>query len=626
MPSEILLLTFSRKASQEMMDRAAEILDKRCMNVSGGTFHSFANQVLRKYGRVLGYSSNFSIIDRADAEEIINLIRGELKLNKKERNFPKKGTVLNIISKSNNTGKSFLEIIENEYPQFIDEEEVITKLSSMYSKYKQANNLMDYDDLLINLLKLLKNEDVIRTTLSDQYKYVMVDEYQDTNIIQAEITCLIASVNQNITAVGDDAQSIYSFRGANFKNIMMFPQIFKECKIVKLEQNYRSTQPILNFTNEIIKNAKEKYCKQLYSEIESSTLPTILSAFDVYDQAKIITKKIEKFTEQGVPLNKIAVLFRSAYHSNELEVELKGNHIPYDKYGGLKFTESSHIKDLVSLLKVIHNHSDFISWVRILKWFPGLGEKTAIKLATDITTIGIDELISSKFSKKKFYERINELHKLIITLSEEKEKLTDITSKAVKYYKGFFKELYDDYRRRSNDLETIKELSDKYSSLEVFLTDITLDPPQISSKQTNSENLVLSTIHSAKGLEWDIVFIISVNNGYMPDNRSFSSQEDLEEERRLFYVASTRAKNELIISYLQTGNSRRYSAYLEEDATFAPSMFLTEIEELEEIANKEESENSSESKYFHKLPDKLAEKAKASKKFMESIESYFQNY
>ena len=628
-PASILLLTFTRKSSQEMMHRASQVLDKRCMNVSGGTFHSFANQILRRYAKLISYKSNFSVVDRSDAEDVISLIRSDMKLNTRERDFPKKSTLLNIISKAINTLSSYEDVVIDEYPQYECEVEVIEEVAKRYFSYKQKNNIMDYDDLLTKLLELLKNHEHVRKHLSDAYKYIMVDEYQDTNGIQSQISCLLASEHGNIMVVGDDAQSIYSFRGANFRNIMDFPKIFDDCKITRLEQNYRSTQTILNLTNEIIAHAKEKFTKTLFSDITGGDKPTYITPFDTYEQAKFIAQEIEDRQKSGTKLSQMAVLFRSSYHSNELELEIKSRQIPYEKFGGIKFTETAHIKDIISILRITFNHMDFISWARVLKWFEGVGDKTAINIASNIVEKGEDYegILDKKFTSKKYGSDLKDLHSLLISLKRsELDPIKQIT-RIVEYYKPYFEELYDDHWRRVVDLDSVVELAEKYDNLEPFLTDVTLDPPQsvIKNEEEEEEKLVLSTIHSSKGLEWDTVFVIGLNNGYMPSARSMDTLESIEEERRLFYVATTRAENHLHILSLQNGKDRS-AGYGDGAVTLSPSMFIEEIEDFDELTSFKNLETEADKPKFHKVDKWHTETAKKNKSYINNINDYFSNY
>ncbi len=547
-PNNILLLTFTRKAAQEMLSRASIILDSRCENVQGGTFHSFANMILRKYSPLLELSNNFTILDRADSEDIINHLRGKV-ITKAEKRFPKKGTILDIYSKSINKVTPSSEVIERDYPQFSHATEKINEIAKLYTEYKRRNSLVDYDDLLLYLKTLLEVNEKVRNNLSNQYKYILVDEYQDTNKLQAQIIRLLASAHNNVMAVGDDSQSIYSFRGANFKNILEFPSLFPNTKIIKLEQNYRSSQNILNLANKVLDKAKEKYTKHLFSEIESPIMPALVCAENGQTEAKFIAQRIlELHEEEDLELKDIAVLMRSARMSFSLEIELAKRNIPYRKFGGLKFIETAHIKDVIAHLRVLINPDDAISYNRILLLIDGIGQQSANRL--------IPILNSDNGELTKYTQRNDKLKKLLSTLSDNQNpsmRPAEAVKNIIEYYTPIMKDKFDDYTKRKKDLEHFEYLSEKYDRLEDFLSDIALEPPDSSVNdvegETKDDYLTLSTIHSAKGLEYKAVFIIGSVDGRFPSVYSFNYEEELEEELRLMYVAITRAKTHLTITY-----------------------------------------------------------------------------
>ena len=374
-PQNILLLTFTKKAAQEMLNRAALVLDNRCEKVAGGTFHSFANIILRKYASALKLNNNFTIMDRADCEDVINHIVGQI-YPKKEKRFPRKSTLLDMYSKSVNKETPTKLIIEEEFPQFEYCTDKIIEVHKAYVTYKRENSILDYDDLLLYLKLLLENDEKLRQKIAGEYKYIMVDEYQDTNTLQADVIKLLSSVHGNIMAVGDDAQSIYSFRGANYRNILDFPKLFKDTKIIKLEQNYRSTQNILKLTNTIIRRAKEKFEKELFSKIESPLMPALICAKNTQMEAEFICQRILELLDEDVPLDEICVLARNARMSYSLEMELSKRGIPFKKFGGPKFMETAHIKDVAAHLRVIINPDDIISLNRILLLLKGVGAST----------------------------------------------------------------------------------------------------------------------------------------------------------------------------------------------------------------------------------------------------------
>lgn len=551
-PDNILLLTFTKKAAAEMLSRASLVLDERCEKVAGGTFHSFANVILRKYSKFLKLKNNFTIMDKSDCEDIISHIAGKM-FPKKEKRFPKKGTLLEIYSKSVNKETPTKKIIADEFPQFAHCEDKIIEIHKAYVAYKRKNSVLDYDDLLLYVKLLLENNENLRKKLSNQYQYIMVDEYQDTNTLQADVIKLLASEHNNIMAVGDDAQSIYSFRGANYRNILDFPKIFPDTKIIKLEQNYRSTQNILKLTNAIISKAKEKYTKTLFSDIISPVVPALIRAKDTQTEADFICQRILELLDEDISLSDICVLTRNARMSYALEIELSKRAIPYQKFGGPKFMETAHIKDLVAHLRVIINPDDIISLNRILLLLKGVGASTVNSV---IPVIKGHKKTDIKLLPVRKTESIVPLLKMLEEMRNEiaEKKPSDIVENVIAYYRPVLKDKYDDYNKREKDLEHFEYLSAQYTNLEDFISDLALEPPDTSvegiyKKNSDDEALTISTIHSAKGLEWDSVFIIGAVDGKFPSVYSFKSEKETDEELRLMYVAATRAKNNLYITY-----------------------------------------------------------------------------
>lgn len=551
-PENILLLTFTKKAAAEMLSRATIVLDNRCEKVAGGTFHSFANIILRKYSKLLGLKNNFTIMDRTDCEDVINHIVGQM-FPKKEKRFPKKSTLLDIYSKSINKVTPTKQIIADEFPQFAHCEDKIIEVHKAYVAYKRENSVLDYDDLLLYIKLLLENNEGLRKRLSNEYKYIMVDEYQDTNTLQADVIRLLASEHHNIMAVGDDAQSIYSFRGANFRNILDFPKLFENTKIIKLEQNYRSTQNILKLTNEIISKAKEKYAKNLFSNITSPQIPALICAKDTQMEADFICQRILELLDEDISLSDICVLTRNARMSYNLEIELSKRAIPFQKFGGPKFMETAHIKDVVAHLRVILNPDDVISLTRILLLLKGVGASTVNNIMPIIKgdlKPDIKLLPSNKTqSLTPLFNTLGQLRDSSATKKPE-----EIVSAVINYYRPILKDKYEDFSKREKDLDHFEYLSTQYSNLEDFISDLALEPPDASvegmyKKNSDDEALTISTIHSAKGLEWDSVFIIGAVDGRFPSAYSFNSEEEMDEELRLMYVATTRAKNNLYITY-----------------------------------------------------------------------------
>jgi len=578
-PTSIVLLTFTRKAAKEMLDRASALLDERCSKILGGTFHSFSYLLLRQYGNIINLDKNFTILDQQDSIDILGMIRNEI-VSKNSR-FPQKDTLQKIYSYTLNTGTSIEDYLLKEYPHFYHLTNEIEKLFIAYQNYKIENNVLDYDDLLKYTVLLLNSNDKIADNFLKSLSFIMIDEYQDTNHLQALITKALAKFNNNVMAVGDDSQSIYSFRGANFKNIMEFPQLFPKVQIIKLQENYRSPQEILDFSNEIIRNLKYKYPKVLHSNKKGKEKPAIIPTKNEQEQSEFIVNRILDLLDEGVNLNEIAVLIRSAYFSYDLELELQKKKIPFQKIGGIKFVEAAHIKDVLAFLKTSVNIKDVLSFSRILTLLNGIGHKKANQI---ISVLNFDLLKNfdknfpiSKINKLTNEEELFQLLKLLKNLAFDEESLAEKIQKVIIFYTPYFQSKFDDYNKREKDFNSLLTIASRYDDLQSFLSDLALDPPNSSiidfeDEQKEKNFLTISTIHSAKGLEWEVVFIMNVVEGYFPSYYSLKNEEQLEEERRLFYVAVTRAKERLYITYPMFINSN------EMGSSFArPSTFLKEI-------------------------------------------------
>ncbi|MFH1197587.1 MAG: ATP-dependent helicase [bacterium] len=579
-PRSILLLTFTRKAAKEMMDRAAILLDTRCSKINGGTFHSFANLTLRKYAKAINLDPNFTIIDQGDSEDIINLIRGQLNLGELKKRFPNKATILKVLSLAVNTGRSVDVIIDEDYPHFGEYLDKIMDIQKVYLAYKYKNNMLDYDDLLLFLRRFLEDFGPGAKALLSELKFIMVDEYQDTNKLQSDIVKGLARLRNNVMVVGDDSQSIYSFRGANFKNIMEFPSLFADVKLIKLEENYRSTQEILNFANHIIQAAIEKYPKFLYTRKTGGELPGIVPARNDKMQSMFIVDRILNLHEEGVSLNDMAVLFRSSYFSFDLEIELNKAHIPFVKFGGMKFIETAHVKDVLAFLRIIVNPNDFVSWYRVLLLHEGVGPKKAQRILDAISTGQISITTIPDASLKKLVdENLLPMFKLLNTLYHNNGLPTEKAQLVMEYYEPIFQLTYDDFNKRKKDLEIFLNISENYRSMDSFLADMALDPPldsaiDVAATDQEKEYLTLSTIHSAKGLEWHTVFVMHALEGFFPSSQTFKNMDSIEEERRLMYVAVTRAKQHLYVCYPMNIFDRQSGM------TFSmPSRFLNGINE-----------------------------------------------
>jgi len=620
-PEQILLLTFTRRAAEEMLRRASLLLDERCKRISGGTFHSFANMILRKYAKLLEINNNFTILDQADAEDAVNLVRTQLGYHKSEKRFPRKHAILEVISKSVNKSEEITDVLYDEYPQFMEFTEEIKKIRQEYNKYKRQKSLLDYDDLLVFLKNLLSKHEDVRASLSAKYKYIMVDEYQDTNKLQAHIACLLAADHANIMVVGDDAQSIYSFRGANFKNIIDFPKIFKNTKIITLEENYRSTQPILNLTNAVIAQAKEKFEKHLYTKKKEGNTPIFLDCADENSQSRFVADKILELREEGIALKDIAVLFRSGWHSNDLEVELASRNLPFAKYGGQKFVEAAHIKDILSYLRIAYNVQDQVSWLRVLLLIPKIGPKTATKIIEAVINNTNDEQLLHK------NEDLRKLLELLKSVDCQRDAPDKIIEKFLGYYQPLLKIKYDDFNKRLNDLDSLLRIAERYKTTEQFLVDMALEPPERSlieagKRDRDDAPLTLSTIHSAKGLEWHTVFLIYVAEGHLPSYLSLETDDQVEEERRLFYVAATRAKTNLFLlkphidrsprSFMDGGGSvfTQVSRFLEQGG------LLNKFVDVQAAGDSDGWDDV-------ELEDIIGEKKQRNKEFFETMEEYF---
>jgi len=560
-PSSILLLTFTRKAAQEMLSRASEILDSRVSGVSGGTFHSTANILLRRYAGLLGFDSSFSIMDQSDTLEAIDHARKSLASVLPDlKGFPKARTITEIISRSAGGGPTIEQVMRHRYEHLEGFAQEIEKIRSVYEHHKKTNNLMDYDDLLSNMMLLLESNEQARLDVSTRWRHVLVDEYQDTNPLQAGIVRLLAFTHDNVMVVGDDSQSIYSFRGAVFTNIMEFPNLFPGTRVIKLEENYRSTQPILEVTNSIISHAKTGYSKRLFTRKKNGPLPLAVRPWTERGQSRFVIRCIKELYDHGVVFGDIAILFRAGFHSFDLEGELARNSIPFVKYGGFKFLESLHIKDVLAHLKVINNTKDRLSWMRILKILPGVGVKTAYSLAARIADDGIPDDPSKLVHREtKHKAAFNNVISLIGNLTNSTGPISEKVEEINRYYFPFLKENYDNYPKRMRDLDHLANLTVPYRSLNRFLNDMALEPPEQegAGAASKADTLVLSTIHSAKGLEWHTVILIWAAEGRIPSPMAVDMPEDMEEERRLLYVATTRAKRNLVISAPRTFLDRR---------------------------------------------------------------------
>ena len=576
-PSSVLLLTFTRKSAQEMLGRVGLLIGPQSERVTGGTFHSVANAWLRRYGRVIGLNPGFTILDRGDAEDLVNLTRAQLGLGGTGKRFPRKRTIADVFSKCANTLQSLEDVLLKEYAHFGDYLDELLKLQKAYDATKRERQLVDYDDLLLRLRELLTTDEHAQRMISDACRYVLVDEYQDTNPLQAEVVKHVAVTHDNVMVVGDDSQSIYSFRGASFRNIMQFPALFPGTRIFKLEENYRSTPSILELANAVIEPAAEKYRKTLFTRKAPGERPVLLRAVGETQQSRFVAQKILELQDEGVPLDDIAVLFRSSFHAFDLEVELSRRDVPFVKRGGFRFIETAHVKDLLAHVRIIYNPLDAVSWNRSLQLIEGVGQKRARDLMTQIVNGEAPYEVLRQGSGRSALGLRNLAEALESVGPEKHGSPPDQLKRLLDYYFPILKERYDDYPKRMRDLEHLLVMVERYDALEAFVADLTLEPPDesvtgVEASDRDDERLVLSTIHSAKGLEWRCVFVIWLVDGRFPSSYAFTTDEDLEEERRLLYVAVTRAKRSLYLTFPVQVYDKFTGSVLSE-----PSRFLQDV-------------------------------------------------
>src|SRR5262245_1448772 len=561
-PESVLLVTFTRRAASSMLARAATLGDERCQRVSGGTFHSLAYSVLRKHHDLAGIARSFTVLDQGDTEDLIELLRKQMGFTGKDRHFPRKRTIGAILSMAVNKVVSIAEVLEREYPQYIDKETDLVALSAEFERYKRDRHLLSYDDLLVRFREALEASEELRHKLSDQYGYLMVDEYQDTNRLQAQIIRLIAATHDNVAVVGDECQSIYSFRGASFHNMIEFPALFPSAKIIKLEENFRSTQPILDLANALMGEPAEGYAKRLFSQFAEGPAPLLVSTADENEQSRFVAQRIEELHEDGVPFGEIAVLFRASSHSFDLEIELAKHRIPFRKYGVIKFAESAHIKDVLAFLRIVTNPSDTLSWRRALKLVENVGDVTVEQILgylsveeREYRTAKAKGTLFKKLkqfpAKSSYKEQLIRFAHLLVTVAEQKTPRSQLAA-TERFYRPILQSRYDDHQRRQRELDHLLTIAKRYKTGDELLADVALDPVDLALADAAARGdgyVTLSTVHSAKGLEWNSLFVIWMREGWFPSMQASDVFEDLEEEKRLLYVAATRAKQNLYFTY-----------------------------------------------------------------------------
>ena len=562
-PESILFLTFTRKAAENMILKCSEMLDQRCQFINANTFHGFALSELKRYVPYTGYGKDFTVIDQEEAGDILNIINTEIKIDVSLFSFPKNKELLSILGKSVTKLMTISDVIVSYCPKYKDFTSQIEFVAAEFQKFKKEQNKMDFDDLLRNLHELMKGNESIRPIIQDKYKFIMIDEYQDTDRIQAAIAKLLADSHRNIMVVGDDAQSIYAFRGADFKNIMSFPSVFADTKEIKIERNYRSTKEILNLGNAIMTNAKERYEKNLYTDKSGEHKPALIRVSDNHHESLFVADAIESLKNDGCSLKDIAVLFRNGNFSYDLETELNKRGMPFKKYGGMEFAKKKHINDVMAFLKIGMNIEDIISWHRVLKLIKGIGDKKAKNI--------IDQMMKEKIGIEYLRKiDLTDLYRLIVNLSISREDTVGKIKRIMEFYKPIF-DAENKYKKKNwADIEVLISMASDHPSCTDFINSVAMNSNNGNDdeKGPDKEFITLSTIHSAKGLEWDVVFILSVNDGCIPCLPGRKTPEEMDEEVRLLHVAITRAKTLL---YLIAPRNQRHQG-----ATGNISRFLTD--------------------------------------------------
>lgn len=565
-PWNILLLTFTKKAAKEMLGRVVHLVGEIGNKVQGGTFHSFAAKILFKHYDRLGYTDQISILGTSDQTELVGILRNEAKedyldqwnmANGQPPKLPNSAKFVSVFSAAVNKQKNIQDVLP-EFSEFDDCRDVAVKMFFQYQDAKRDMNVLDYDDLLIELRRLFQENPSLKTLYGNKFQYIIIDEYQDTNIIQADIALQLASIHQNLVVVGDDCQSIYAFRGANIQNILTFTDAFPHAKIFHLTENYRSTPAIVEVANALIDKAEEKLEKELIAvSQERSVTPKIHSFPDQMSQAEWVVSEIQRHHRAGIPYEDIAVLYRNGYHANLLDMFLASRNIPYVKIGGVKLTESAHVKDLLAFLTVRVNPKDKISWRRLLTMFPGVGQKTAEKIIIEMEKSeeanGMANILATLSGKQKYKKSLRTLGDCLLTLNvletdkkENHSPVRKVAEQAWEYYKPLFEAKFDqgEHEYRKFGIDHVLSYAENFESLPAFLAEFVLSEEQENLRE-KGDVLTLSTIHSAKGCEWKVVILIEAIEGAIPSYRA----ENIQEELRLFYVAVTRAKRYLFVTY-----------------------------------------------------------------------------
>ncbi len=585
-PQNILLLTFTNKASREMLGRVEGLLSTYPQGMYGGTFHSIANRLLRIYAFAVGHTSNFTIMDEEDARALIKSCVKELAVDTTARRFPSPANLHNIISYSMNASLSIRDSVQKKHDSFWDLIPTIERIAELYETRKATADIVDFDDLLLLLRKLLYTNPVVRDRLASQFQYILVDEYQDTNTVQADIVRELASVHKNVLVVGDDAQSIYSFRAAQIRNILQFPDAYPEAKTFKLVTNYRSSPEILDLANAVIKQNKDQFKKELRAVCASCEKPNLVPAANQFQEAQYIAEQVLQLRDNGTALRDIAVLFRGSFQAQALEFELAKRDIPYDFRGGMKFFQRAHIKDVVAHLRIVANPKDELAWTRVLGMQPGIGAVTASKIVAKLQTFDPSVLFDPSPSAGPIFQGKSghAFEAVLVTVRKMLvgKRPTDMIRAVISNgYRDYLEAEYPDFMERLDDLEQFALFAESYDDVTKFLEEVTLTEDHTAQASLRAgrerptlsddpDRLVLTTIHQAKGLEWDAVFVMGLLDGKFPHQRALDEEGGLEEERRLFYVATTRARRHLFLTYpISTGDDTLMFAQ--------PSQFLQEL-------------------------------------------------
>ncbi|MDP8237180.1 MAG: ATP-dependent helicase [Candidatus Erginobacter occultus] len=581
-PEEILLLTFTKKAAEEMLRRVGDLVSADLSGLWGGTFHHIGNRVLRRHAELLGYRNNYTILDREDSRVLIEAAARETGSDPRDKHFPKGRVLLEIVGYGRNTGIDVSEAVEVKAPHFSGIADRIERAAQRYSRRKRELNYLDFDDLLLLLEELLSRHPEVSELYRRRFKHILVDEYQDTNIVQARIVELFGGGHRNIMVVGDDSQSIYSFRGALFRNIREFPRQYPGCRVFTVETNYRSTPEILSFANRVIERVEDSYSKTLRPVKKPGALPALVRTGNVYEQADFVAQRISELIDEGVNPSEIAVLYRAHYHSMEVQMELARREIPFTVRSGIRFFEQAHIKDVISYLKVIDNPRDEIAWKRIIVRLPRVGPRTAEKIWAVLRDLpdplaGLDSPpVSAPVPSRAreawsgFCRTIRRMSKLV------PRRPADLIGVVLESdYDDYLQSEFANYERRLDDLLQLARYAARYEDLEQYLDELAMIGGLVAEDIEPGERremVVLSTVHQAKGLEWDAVFMIWLAEGKFPAAASYGDDAALEEERRLFYVAATRCRSELYLLYPFLLRQRSGEESLQN-----PSRFLSEL-------------------------------------------------